>query len=593
MPGPLEFMFEVDAKIDGMVKMLGAIEDSVVKLHALDRATMKGEQDIQKISRASDKAADAHKKHASAVINVGHAFEEAKEKAHGLLEAMGLLLVFEGIEKVAEKVKELGSEIIHAAAGAERFDKSFSLLLGDEGGKEVLEWIDRIAKYTEFTDDKLKMLAGSLLQVGLRGRDLRRGIEAALDISALPGGNIDAAAATIERVTRTGHVDNRALGGLGFGENDFFSRLAERTGKGREQLKKEMDAGKLDTKQAREALYDLIHKRTDKDLGSAGVDMSKTLGARLVHLKDLPEQYFEGIAKTKGYETFSKTIETLLEKLDPESAAGKRIFDGLDRAFKAFADTLAKVDVEKFSKTLIDLFTNLPPLIEATTKAIIALGKATAGWVNSPSKATHGHAELLPTPGFKVSSDSLKFTPPPVAAKPNWLDRLMGFTDADFERFRRNEAEQFGKSDAAGYAKGVKSGTPTAVQAIKGMGDETTKALKDQHEQHSPSRLFARIAGFDVEGYITGLEANAAKIANATEQTFTTKVTGQTPGPGGGGPIQVTLNVTTNVSMAGGAQGSVQEIGEMVAQSVAAQVEQILPGKLQSAFEKMAVEAGV
>ena len=406
---------------------------------------------------------------------------------------------------------------------------------------------------------------------------------AALDISALPGGNPDEAISAIGRLMRTGHVDNRVLGGLGFGENDFFAQMTKRTGIGREALKKEMEAGKLDTAQGLEALYDLVTKRTGKDLGGAGVGMSTSLGARLTHLKDLPEQFSQGLSKTEGYEKFSATIGRLLETLDPESATGKRIFANLDKAFLGFADSLAKVDMEKFSKTVVGLFTALPPLIEATTRAIIALSSATAGWLTGPSKIGKSDSQAVPTPGIKMDlfkGMAMQANGMPVPMRPNgksnWFDRMFGYSDADAARDTKRWEENYGKI-GKGAEAGITKGIPGAEKSAAELGDATVKAMAGPSgiDAQSPSKKFEKLGRMSVAGYARGMDdfdfvppsfsAGALDIAGSRQ----------------GGAVSISAPITITVN---GSEMGHQEIAELIRIEV--------PSAILGALEQIGLQGG-
>jgi hypothetical protein len=136
---------------------------------------------------------------------------------------------------------------------------------------------------TEFTDDHLKSAVVLAAREGwVQGRGTHPGERrGARHRSVQRQRRLQAKRkriAALARIQRTGHVDNRVLGGLGFGEKDFLGELSKRTGKGLATLKKQLDAGKVAAAdESLETLYSIITKKTGKDLGGAGVAMSTTL----------------------------------------------------------------------------------------------------------------------------------------------------------------------------------------------------------------------------------------------------------------------------------------------------------------------------
>jgi hypothetical protein len=578
---PLEFLFQLDAKIDGQLKMLAAIDDSIKKLHDLDKATSKTTSETEKAEKASGRAAAAHKKHAEGALNIGKAYEHSKEKVHDFLEAMGLIVAFEAVEKLVEKVRELGSEILNAAGGAERTAKSFELLLGGEGAEETLGWIEGIAKHTEFTDDRIKGIGASFVQVGLRGKQFKREVAAALDIAALPGGNLEAAADAIARLQRTGHVDNKALAPLGLGEKDFFAQLSKRTGSPIDVLKQQIEKGKPDVVQALEALNDLITARTGKALGGGGVHMSKTLGARLTHLKDLPDQFFQSLAKTESFQKFSDQVGKLLDELDPDSPKGKKIFGGLEKAFAGFVSMMTEANIKKFADTLVELFTDLPPLINAVVKALEGvawLGKlvgetAAKVYLRGPVTATEAGEDDPRRIARRLRNQ--REEPSPYKTEGVVHDVV---AEARAERLAR----KLGQSSAKGMAAGMVEAKPHVAAAGEDLAATAHGATKKGLDIHSPSKVFQQLGRMSGEGFAQGLDDS---MGRAMTDSVPVGAFARPASAGGSVSVQITVNVE---AAAGHDAGAAEQMG----QDVAARVEAILPGALQAAFEKMQIEAG-
>jgi hypothetical protein len=588
----LEFLLNLDTKLDGMIEGLAAIDKTTKALNALDRSAAKMTAGVDKLDKVSHHAAGAHAKHAAGALNLGHAFEGAKNKAHGLLEAMGLIVVFEGLEKIAEKVMEIGSEMIHAAAKAQSFDNSFKLALGAEGGKELLEHIEKIAKFTDKTDDELKGIAGSLVRVGFAGEGLDRALAAAGDLGALPAGNMEDSIRALSEIKRRGVVTDRLLQPLGIGEKEFFKELSGELGLGVETIKKRIEKGTLDTEVVLELLYKKINAKTNMPLGAGMVEKSKELGSRLKHLGDMPDQFMQKLSRTEGFERFSNIIGKLLVQLDPESPAGKKIFDNLDKAFTKFVDVLAKIDTEKLSRDLITLFERLPPLITATTEALLKLisvmGRSSG--MTGPVVGPGGHAIDRSAPvtvknaatigafkNLEMSPDQQK----DIAGFQNWAKKWLHIGSGASEAMSKGMLEEADKVAGAGTKVGEAAGGAAAA------------AL----DAHSPSRVFERLGRMSGEGYVQGLEQSADKIDDAVQRTLgmnDSVPVGSFAAPAGGapfGPIQVAVNITTNVG-GGGAGADGEAAGEAIGEQVAQHVEAILPSALQSAFERMGQEAG-
>lgn len=564
----LEFLLDLDAKVDGAVKLLGVLDRSIASLHKVGAETTKVEAALGKLDKASAHGAETHKKHAGAAINLGHAFEGAKEKVHGLLEAMGLMLVFEGVHLLAEKVVELGSEILAAAGKAERAEKSFKLLLGADAGSELLEYVEGIAKHTEFTADELKSVTQSLLKAGFAAKDIPRALGAGLDIAAF-GGNAEQGLAgaleALEKLKRTGNIDDRKLGELGLGKADFLAELSKRTGVGVKTLTKQLDAGKVDVNESLEALYSLIAGRTGKDLGAAGVDMSTGLQARIKHLEDVPDEMFQALSKTEAFDHLSKKLGGLLEML--EGPVGEKLAGSLEKLFTAAVNLVEQVDFAKWGDRVSDFLDKLPGRLETAGEVLEAFGKVFAfvSWAVQGIGTDLGElaAKLYLFPGQVLDA-----------------------------------AKAIGKAIWEGVRDGIMAGLTAVTDAVDSLGGAIVGKLKGVLGIHSPSVVFEGMGRMSGEGYVQGLDSSADRIDAAINRSLSmpdSVPAGAFARPVGGGaapgPIQVTVNITTHVGPGGndpGGAGSAEQIGAEVAK----QVEAILPTALQSAFQRMGQEAG-
>lgn len=572
MAAPLEFLFSIDAKLDGLMKLLEETEKSVEALHKLDHATEGAVHATEHAEKASHHAASAHEKHGHAVWQLGHQYEYVKNGIHEFAEALGLVLAYEVIEKLVDKVVELGEEIVNAAAKAERAEKSFKLLLGAEGGDELLEYLEDITKHTEFTNEKLQGTAASLLRVGFAGEGLHRALAAALDISALPGGNLDEALSSIERLKRTGRVDNRTLGGIGFGEKDFLEQLSKRTGSPAAVLKQEMEKGKLDVDEALESLYDLIHKRTGKALGAAGVAMSETLGARLTHLKDAPEEIFKTLSKGEAFEKLSARIGKLSEMLNPSGEVGGKLAKTLGVLFTKAVDFVEHVDFEKVGAQVIDFLDKLPGRFETAIEVLdvfVAVFKLVGETFNIVG-------EFIGDAAAEIFLE--------VEQLAEYFDKIGTFIGEVAAKLYLG-AVDIGTKLWQGLKEGITGGITYVMDAVSNMGDAVVGKLKGVLGIHSPSTVFAGLGEMSGEGYLQGLDEAMGRMSDSVPAgAFARPVAGGAAA----GPIQVTIHIETHVGGGGAGGATAAEIGEQVA----THVEAILPGALQAAFEQMQIEAG-
>jgi hypothetical protein len=349
----LSYVFEIDAKTPGLDDLLSKLDKSNTKLHG---------------------AGDAAKHAGESFKGIGGTIDSIKESFRHMAEFTGGLFLFEGIEKGIDLLKELGMEAIGAAAKSERLDLSFELTLGQEGAKDVLDWVDQIAGRTEFTDDALKGWGLQLANAGLKGEMLKDTLAAALDVAGKRGPQAMALAVdALERATLSGKIEGRALRGLGIPVADL-AHLDQFKGLNEKQINKKLET----TSVSKEDLLSLI-AGPDGLLGDKGVKAAGTLEAKLTHLKDLPDQFFQKLKNTDAFAALTSKADEFLTKLDPESPAGKKIFGALEEVFTTITDAIDGIDMDGVAQTISDdivpAMVAFKDLAKATLGAFEGIGK--------------------------------------------------------------------------------------------------------------------------------------------------------------------------------------------------------------------------
>jgi tape measure domain-containing protein len=553
----LDWLLELDAKLDGALKMVRALDQNDAALHKVDAS-------LRKVER-STKATDG------GVVRLGATVGRASSMMTGLAAGIGAAagtLAGLATGRMVGMFIDLTGSMLASAAAAERTEKSFKLLLGVEGGEATLEWIDQIAKHTEFTGDELKGLAGDMARVGFKGEGLQRALAASLDMAAFSGsGSAGAASAAsaLEKVFLTGKADPKALRSLGFKEEDFLAELSGRTGIGIERLKKQLDAGKIDTEESLEALFSMITKKTGKDLGGAGVEMSKTLNARLKHLRDVPDNLFQSIVRSGGFSKISDFVGKLADAFDPASPLGSRLTAALGSLVDTIGNVLGGINIEdlagKIERGIVFITSSVQPAI-AVFKEFWEIAKGLVGAVGKVIDVAH------------------KFTP-------------LGFIA---DRIGDNAAAKAGLNTSALGERAVGDGAamraqlrarggPIGVSVAEGM----TMGVKTELGIHSPSRVFQDIGRSTAQGLTLGIDRNIAHADDAISSAFAPSSPGvSSPVAGMGGGAVINLG-GIHVSVSGG-RGAGDD--KQLADTIAQRIEEIAPGALQSAFERLAIQAG-
>lgn len=589
MPGPLDFLFELDAKIDGAVKMLETVNESVKALHNLDKATSSTKASVEHVDRASAHAAATHDKHGHSIVALGHHYEYAKNGIHEFAEALGLVLAFEAVEKIVDKVKELGEEIVMTAAKAQRSRVAMELFFGKEKGSELMEYAEQFSKASEFKVPDVRGFISDLGRAGFNAEQIPRALAAAGELAARNPdkmAGMQSAIMGLGMVKTTGRVEGRLFRRLGIGEENapekFYGELSMRTGKGVAQLKKDMEKGKVPIEDEVEALYSII--AGDKGLGHGAVEMGKTAGAKIAHFSEIPEKLMETVEKSPAFAKLIEFVDKLTQLLSPEGPLGEKFAHSLGDTFGKIVDQLAKINERDLSE-FVDVLMSIPPILVETTKALKGLLDT---WIQFRT-ATKG-SPVPESAGGKVGWLG-GMTLRPIEDE---LQRLLGMKkgggvlDAVHAMVTVGHLTDrlgiTGKGAAEGMADGIRASTPKVEAAARGMGEAAHGGVKDELQIHSPSKVFEHLGRMSGEGYMGGLDDSLSRMTDSVPAgAFARPASG-----GAGGPMQVTVHIETHVASHGGGDHGAEQIGAQVA----THVESILPGALQAAFEKLQLEAG-
>jgi hypothetical protein len=332
-------------------------------------------------------------------------------------------LAMHALEKGAEiakeaimKTGEVLWEAMHAAGQEQRVESVFKNMLGEDEAEETLEYLEKFADMSEFTDDAIKGFSASLLQVGLRGADFRNALGAAIDVAGTGTNKIEAMGSAVEslsRIARTGRIDNRSLGGLKLNAAEVTKQLADDLKMTPDVIKKKLEEGTLKGAEAMGSIYTVMERRSKKALGGVGDDMSKLFEARFEKLKDVPEELFKGVKTSQGFQDISDTFERIKDLFSPGSEAGNRIQGVLIKTLDIVGEKFKAIDWEKVSGGVSRIAEGLTSWIEPLgllLGVLGELGKAIAGLAMLPRlgeylgdwAARTVHSELNTRPGVMV-----------------------------------------------------------------------------------------------------------------------------------------------------------------------------------------------
>jgi hypothetical protein len=600
----LDWGLTVDADVSGsnrFAESLGRVES---QLEQANRQLLRMELG----SRRAGQGHEEHEKHVKGLMGsverlVHQGLEPFLHKAKEIAEfefiREGTEKLLELPEKLIEEVKDLGEEMIMAAAKAERFDMAFGNALGKKEGGEVLDYIEKIGKHTEFTQQQLKGMNLELAKSGFAGGGLAKATEAMIDLasmSANPQEGASRAMSALERLKATGKLEARALVPFGISEQSLMDEMGKESGlssktgtsatgaKVASQVQKAMEAGRIPIETELNALYTLITKKTGKALGGAGADMETLLATKITHLQELPELYFEKLRGSRGYDRLSEQVGKLLDGLDPDSPRGKRIFSGLETVFNQLGDVMASFDLAGVIEEGIDMldlfaqsFVGMIALLPGETGRKAAALEVEMG-VRRLAKARHD--------AQAQAADEAEATSKATVEKAN----AESYRDAPAAE--RADAMRKGLYNAADdetpfLFKGIDKSTGDFEEAGRRAGKAVEKGTRDATKTHSPSEVFADIGRDMADGIAMGMDGGADQVQSSIDRMAS--VQAPTPSSGGGGsslgPIAIHISPTFQID---GSGASAEEIAQMAVDKLNDQT----PGVLQSALEQIAMSGG-
>lgn len=500
----LDYGFEVEDKVAPSINP---------KLEAMNANL---EKTVGLLEKGTARAKEHGEKHEAGWRGVGKSIEEARNEMHEFFEFIGATVAFEVLEKIADKLIEIGEEAVKTAARTERIDLSFKNMIGTENAENFLGWLEKIGDHTEFTRMQLKGWSAELLKAGVKPEDADKFIAAGLDIaakSANPGEAMSSAIAAFERASLTGRVSSRQLMSLGVGVDDLKA-LPQFHGMSDDAIRKSLQKGTIGLNE-----FLTVIAGADGKLGDLGIKASTTMEAQLTHLKALPERFMEGLAKTDAFDRLKDTLGKVLEALDPESPRGKRI--------AAHLETIANL------LTRIMASDKLPALFERTADAVerIARGTVRIGDLFGVTKAEPGQGmgDLLHDVVHKAMTNVIP-----------------GYGAAS--------SKAAGEAHGAAFGQGLVAGARDSVKA------------------HSPSEAFAALGSDVAAGFELGLDRRSRNTSDAMGEMLM-------PGDAaarGGGDQHVTVDVGgVHVHSGGDHHADAEAVAEAVVGKIVHKLERV------------------
>ena len=460
------------------------------------------------------------------------------KKMEGLrLLSEGFHLAYEAGEKVVDTIAEIGEKFIEATSKEERYRISFKALLG-ESSQDTLDYIDHISKVSELTDDELKNMTSRLLTVGFTASEVGQVLPASLDIAGFLGGGVEkaeAAAEALAHIKTTGEVSTRSIGALGLQYSQVMDQLKKETNLTEEEITKKLSTHRF-APQILHAVLQSIANKEGGELGTTAEKLGATIDARLKRLKNLPDQFFQGLVTSRGFSAFSDFVGKLAEELAPDSPFGQEVTQGLLEIGDAIADAFgvkggSGVDtVKQLILKTVGAAKEMVPIMADIAKAAVTMAEAAM-------KVVHAY-ETVTGLGDKAAQDA--------------VDRATGTVGrqdlgngAHFTMDKKDREELLNRAGKGGFFHSLFSRDST-------LNAEASAQLNKEGGIRSP--------------FAPAIPSQAPNVA----------------GNGGGKTINNAAKVEITVTHDGHADSD----------EIASKVASTLPGAVQQAHERMAVSTG-
>jgi hypothetical protein len=330
------------------------------------------------------------------------------EAALGVVESM-----VEGAKKAVELLGEGIKMAFEQSAEQETLRIGEKLSLGSKAG-EYQEDVGRFSKLTGFDDDAIRKMLLPMRRSGMDQQATRTAFAAASDVAAGEGqgmnaGRVQDLLATFTKIQLKGGVTEKMLPELGVAVKPFFADLAKQLKISPEEAKKRAEEGKINPQRLLNTIYRGIEQKQGGKLGTGAIATSQSFASRMAKFKNLPNEFAKGMLESATFQRASDLLGGLLERLDPEGPAGKRIMASLESMFDHIgnligdpttaAESLAShiETAVDFTKDMIDLAADLGdaflPTLDTVEDMIIALRQMKAAL--TPSSEDDIAAEMF------------------------------------------------------------------------------------------------------------------------------------------------------------------------------------------------------
>lgn len=289
---------------------------------------------------------------------------EVQQASEGLGASIIKLAEGVGLERLVEKVADLGkefiSEVFHANEFATRTKVSLEVLTGSaEKASDVFEESRRVAVALGVPLEQVASSYKALLLGGESATNLQVVTKAAADLAALKGGSIQEWAQAFADIQSKGDLAGRSL--IAFKGALDFDVLAKKLGfatHGYEQLAKALTASPVAAHKGIEAILQTIAVKEGGAIETISAKLADTFGGTIASIKEEMLGVFEFDSTNSPILGF---LHDVRDALRPEGPLVKQIREGIAGVVTGFSEFVKSGD---FSATVRDMTASLGALAD-------------------------------------------------------------------------------------------------------------------------------------------------------------------------------------------------------------------------------------
>ena len=385
---------------------------------------------------------------------------------------------------------------------------SFKYITGSQSEASAL--LTRADELARSMGGKTSDVAGSLRELMQGGFDestsmaLTAGMA---DLKAMnPTANVEAIAAQIAQMKGSGKVlmeDLKPILNAGLNDDKFYEVLREQTGeKDQAKLKKMMSSGKVTADQGITAILETMRRQGGGGaLGQVAADRAATTtGGAVDNAIGMFERLVTAVNSSPVGTMVAGLVNSVAQALDP-TAGGAKILDVLNGVMSAVAMLRPYLEGigAGFVKGFGDAF--------STVREVMDLMGMLKG--SSPDK------DLVA--GFTAIATAAGYVVVGIGVVIGAVAGLVNLIISAFVTLPEN-MRMIGTAITEGISAGIDSAKSGLIAKLTGLAELLPASVRSLLGIHSPSRVFAELGGYTVEGLAQGIDQGAPMAQQAMVQ---------------------------------------------------------------------------